>query len=1061
VRKQEEMRRSLKIFWVLIITSSLLAVLGGSSYLMASSSQSHSTHFDSVKGPGLPLNGSGCYVCHAAGDEQCVGQPLFADGLPLGATHVCDDCHSPEGAFPGGDPLTSLLDPDIGAKANWDGVYEEGGTTLKSGKEQWCATCHDGELYGDPAYSRRTEPGTSIVIDNSEAIFDPDGDWITYSGSAPTYGADCRYNEAGIGADTCTWTPDIPQAGNYKVYAWWIWGDLRATNAPYTINYNGGSETVRVNQKESGSGGQWNELGTEAYYFAAGTSGYVVLSDDADGVVLADAIRFERVPGIIIDNSEAIFDPDGNWSTLVGHADGYGDDVRYNEAGTGDDTCTWTPDIPQAGNYKVYAWWIWGDLRATNAPYTINYDGGSETVRVNQKEAGTAGQWNQLGTEAYYFAAGTSGYVVLSDDADGVVLADAIRFEPAGIIVDNPDATVYPDDVNWSTLVGHADGYGDDLRYKAQGTGSATVTWTSDIPEDGNYNLYAWWITGGSRATNAPYTIYYNGGSEIIRVNQKKPGSGGKWNYLRTYNLLAGTSDVVLSDGPGADGTVVADAIKWESSDIPIPGIYAPNVIGDDAQTYGFYATGHGAHGFVECLECHDAGKTHIDHEHRTYYAASNPNNYQAGYRLAKPMKVPRPGYGSPPYPLEHLDDFALCGDCHNLYEVLGTNDQDVSHTNFWEDDGSPRNGHYYHLKMTGSIFDSDWDGVPTFPVDSRSTCMTCHNVHGPPNQAMIRHGELMSTYGTTDKVPGLNFCYLTSLPPEEVCDTGAALQDSVGSKMDWNDGGTVTENGMCTTQGCHVARRLTNRNPYLGPKVLTTKADPDPAPRDGETDVVLTAIVLDHNDNVSSVTIDLTNIGGGSTPMYDDGTNGDADPYDGIYSCETTVAEGTTRGSYSLPVQAADPDGTGTNELMLEVYDPNDVIVDNSAATVGGAWSTLVGHPDGYGSDLRYKAEGGGSATVTWTPNVSVAADYKVYAWWIEGSSRATDAPYTIHYNGGSETTVRVNQKEPGTGGQWNELTELSGPLPFAAGTSGYVVLSDDADGVVVADAIKFELQP
>ena len=39
---------------------------------------------------------------------------------------------------------------------------------------------------------------------------------------------------------------------------------------------------------------------------------------------------------------------------------------------------------------------------------------------------------------------------------------------------------------------------------------------------------------------------------------------------------------------------------------------------------------------------------------------------------------------------------------------------------------------------------------------------------------------------------------------------------------------------------------------------------------------------------------------------------------------------------------------------------------------------------------------------------------------------------------------------------GDW----ELLGEWPFAAGTGGSVVLSDDADGQLIADGIKFEKQ-
>ena len=141
--------RSLKIFWVLLVSFTLIAFMGSSSVLMASSGTSHATHFVSDKGPRLQLNESGCYVCHADGRFQCQGAPIFADStvvegevvVPqfLATTTVCNPCHSEGGAADG------VNDPVIGAKANWDeGVYQSNGEALQAGKEQWCVSCHDG-----------------------------------------------------------------------------------------------------------------------------------------------------------------------------------------------------------------------------------------------------------------------------------------------------------------------------------------------------------------------------------------------------------------------------------------------------------------------------------------------------------------------------------------------------------------------------------------------------------------------------------------------------------------------------------------------------------------------------------------------------------------------------------------------------------------------------------------------------------------------------------------------------------------------------------------------------
>ena len=91
-------------------------------------------------------------------------------------------------------------------------------------------------------------------------------------------------------------------------------------------------------------------------------------------------------------------------------------------------TAAWTPEIKVAGQFDVYEWH--GDDpntdHATNAPFTINYDGGNKTVAVDLRA--NIGRWNLLGT--FKFAAGKSGNVTLSSKASGNVIADAVKFVP-------------------------------------------------------------------------------------------------------------------------------------------------------------------------------------------------------------------------------------------------------------------------------------------------------------------------------------------------------------------------------------------------------------------------------------------------------------------------------------------------------------------------------------------------------------------------------------------------------------------------------------------------------
>jgi hypothetical protein len=92
-------------------------------------------------------------------------------------------------------------------------------------------------------------------------------------------GADARFR----------WTPNLPAAGNYEVYAWWTANPKRTATAPYLIAHASGTATVTVNQREAGSGAKWRLLGT--YAFQAGSEGYVELSGQ-QGEACADAVRF-------------------------------------------------------------------------------------------------------------------------------------------------------------------------------------------------------------------------------------------------------------------------------------------------------------------------------------------------------------------------------------------------------------------------------------------------------------------------------------------------------------------------------------------------------------------------------------------------------------------------------------------------------------------------------------------------------------------------------------------------------------------------------------------------
>lgn len=160
--------------------------------------------------------------------------------------------------------------------------------------------------------------------------------------------------------------------------------------------------------------------GTHSYYFrTTDTTSNVVSTTPQTGPTVSDV-------SIIVDNTAAEFT--GTWNTSTVNANKYGTNYSTNASGTGADKMRWRPALPSAGSYSVYYWLPnGGSDRAPNAPFTVYYNGGSATYTVNEQPI-PGGQWILLGTHS--FAAGTSGYVELTDNATGsYVIGDAIKFE--------------------------------------------------------------------------------------------------------------------------------------------------------------------------------------------------------------------------------------------------------------------------------------------------------------------------------------------------------------------------------------------------------------------------------------------------------------------------------------------------------------------------------------------------------------------------------------------------------------------------------------------------------
>lgn len=137
---------------------------------------------------------------------------------------------------------------------------------------------------------------TDIILDNTNLAVTFNGDWQTGNSSVDKFGPDYRFaGPAAGGLSNAVYRPSIYAPGYYDVYIWYPQGSNRATNAPWSVVYYGGSTNVAEDQTINGGG--WRLI-TPARPFQKGTNGYVSLSNDmgySGKVVLADAVRFTLV----------------------------------------------------------------------------------------------------------------------------------------------------------------------------------------------------------------------------------------------------------------------------------------------------------------------------------------------------------------------------------------------------------------------------------------------------------------------------------------------------------------------------------------------------------------------------------------------------------------------------------------------------------------------------------------------------------------------------------------------------------------------------------------------
>lgn len=118
----------------------------------------------------------------------------------------------------------------------------------------------------------------------------------------------------------------------------------------------------------------------------------------------------------------------GKWHVAVTPSNYYRS-VHWAMKGSGDAAAVFRPMVPKAGRYDVFVYVSDDPMsdHATDAPVTVRSSGGASEKRINTYK--TAGSWQKIGT--FPFARGRKGEIMISNDASGNVVADAVKLVPA------------------------------------------------------------------------------------------------------------------------------------------------------------------------------------------------------------------------------------------------------------------------------------------------------------------------------------------------------------------------------------------------------------------------------------------------------------------------------------------------------------------------------------------------------------------------------------------------------------------------------------------------------
>jgi hypothetical protein len=418
--------------------------------------------------------------------------------------------------------------------------------------------------------------GGEIIVDDSAATFFFDGPWKTSSSTSGFVGDGYHFIPSGQGVNFAVWNLEL--IDHFDIYARWTSHGNRASNVQYEVHHLDDSNrlmvsTVMVDQRTGG--GKWSKLGT---YKMSSLTGRVQVRDDADGYIIADAVKF--VPVYQAAAQPTVVDSDG---------DGMDDEFEERFGLDPNDASDGAEDLDGDGVTNLEEYYVGTDPSKVDTDGDGIPDGYELGYGLNPTINDAALDLDQDGSlniDEYIYGSDPNdktsapgqgpllSWAAPMSRADGSVLdpSEIDYYEIQYFPVYSGESVILDDNSGYFNMVGSSaavssssPGYlGEGYHVIAPGNGSVFASWSFfDLSPGISYTVEARWTSHSNRSQQATYRIRFRRDVEEATVQSPaidQRGSGGQW--VEVAEFVPSDSSAVVEISSNTDGYVIADAIR-------------------------------------------------------------------------------------------------------------------------------------------------------------------------------------------------------------------------------------------------------------------------------------------------------------------------------------------------------------------------------------------------------------------------------------------------------------------------------------------------------------------